>query len=125
MRSSGNKKEWAIDTHDNMGVFQQNEDEAIKREQTMGFHVQKTLQNASKSVTESGGRISGAGGTREWGMGGGGLAGRAGGLRADGCAHCLNCGAGLGLSVDHIKLRCLIMCGLLCISCTPNKAGVF
>lgn len=65
-------------------------------------------------------------GTENGGAGGGGLAGRVGGLRTDGCAHCLKCDAGLvGLNVDHIKLMYLIMCGLLCINYTPNKAGLF
>ena len=93
----------------------------VKREPTMGFHLQKLRQNASKSATESRHVVSGAGaGVRGWAC----REGR--GLRADGGAHGLNRGAGpIGLNEGGIKLKYLITCSLLCVNYTPNKAGFF
>lgn len=61
----------AIDTQDSVCVLRRNDDEAShKREPTVGFHLQKLLQNASKSATES---RRGFESRREWGRGGAGV----------------------------------------------------
>ena len=79
-----------------------------------------------RQVQKAGARFRGQEGADDGGQGWGGLAERVGGLRADGCARCLNCGAGpTGLNEGRIKLKHLIMCSLLCVNYTPNKVGFF
>lgn len=78
MRSSGNKKEWAIDTHNNMGVFQWNEDEASHKKRA-DYGIPCTENTAKCKQVSYRKRRQGFGSRREPGMGGRGEVGLQGG----------------------------------------------